>query len=80
MFRNFYTLVYGYSAVWAVPCIIVLGFWTQRNLEFWFEFLKGFHTPVPYWLSLVTTFFLGTTSIMFNLFGELARVYVSKAV
>jgi hypothetical protein len=52
--------------------LLILALWTDRNIDFWLTYFKGFETNCPYWLSLIATI-LGPFPFIFNVLSELAR-------
>lgn len=63
---------------WLIGFAIVyvpLGFWTDRNLDFWLSQLKGEVVDCPMWLSFVAAIF-GPATICLNLIGEIARLAI----
>jgi hypothetical protein len=59
-------------------CIILLliGYWTQLNLEFWLTFYKGQTVEVPYLLALLITVILRKVSLLGNAISEIIKLVI----
>lgn len=77
MKKNGYTIVEILIVIVILGLIFavvpLLGFWTDRNLDFWLSQMKGHPVNVPYWLSLVLTIVTNGLAIIANVIAEIAR-------
>jgi hypothetical protein len=65
------------GAVSILPLIVwFLSLWTDRNLEFWFEYLKGTPVDVPMWMSVIVTIVLNGVIVAANILTELFKLAV----
>ena len=53
-----------------------LVFWTDRNLDFWLSYSKGYAFDAPLWISVLLSLF-GPVDFFVNLISEVARLFVS---
>ena len=68
-----------------IGCVAMLGFylgivyllslWTDRNLDFWFSYAKGFEVDIPQWISFLATIF-APISVPVNILMELFKFAV----
>lgn len=59
---------------------VVTTFWTDRNIDFWWTYIKSGmqkgEIDVPLWVSAVTTFVLAPIIIFLNLLSEAFRLFI----
>lgn len=66
----------GSVAVLIVLVLLVLiGIWTDRNLDFWLSHFKGEAVNCPWWVS-VLCLFIAPALLFLNLIGEVARLAI----
>jgi len=52
--------------------VLLLSLWTDRTLDFWLTYFKDTPINCPYWLSVLTTFFLSPIVFGCNFISEIA--------
>lgn len=54
--------------------LVLVSFWTDRNLDFWLTHFKGHPVDCPFWLSCLVTIVGNGVILLANVIGEVARL------
>jgi hypothetical protein len=55
--------------------MMLIGLWTDRNVDFWASYIKGHPVDVNYWWSVLLSIF-GPVIIVANIVSEILRAIV----